>query len=83
MDKTIRKKEVHVRFKILLIFVIKIWITISVIYGTEEKYTAYRIFRNQERLQYMYTSRCLINTFVEQKVATLKENNNNNQIFQS
>lgn len=38
----------------------------------------YRTFRNQERLQYMYTSRCLINTFVKQKVATLKENNNNN-----
>ena len=66
---------------ILLIFVIKIWITLGVINSTEEKYKAYRIFRNQERLQYMYTSRCLINTSVKQKVETLKENNNSKKHF--
>ena len=41
----------------------------------------YRTFRKQERLQYMYTSRCLINTFVKQKVETLKENNNSKKHF--
>ena len=73
-----RKREIHVRFN-SVDFCYKNLNNLKCYIQYRGK--IYRTFRNQERLQYMYTSRCLINTFVKQKVETLKENNNSKKHF--